>query len=150
MRLDIASINLGPVTTHFTPTANTRVFLDKTSIVAANAVLEDEACTSAQTIPVLYQLKQPSTIWTLSREDSNQMTPSTDKLSSSLFSRIAVLVIKHGRGATLQATDIQDIVAEVKASNLNSLLTDLANTIVTALKRANDKKVAWLHNAAYD
>ncbi|KAF7720479.1 hypothetical protein EC973_008187, partial [Apophysomyces ossiformis] len=49
MRLDIRSVNLGLSTTHFLPSRNTRVFLDKESIDAVSLMLISDNLVSAQT-----------------------------------------------------------------------------------------------------
>ncbi|KAI7892560.1 uncharacterized protein EV154DRAFT_504824 [Mucor mucedo] len=56
MRLDVHSINLGPSTTHFTPTKKTRLFLDKASLDIVKTMLQDETVNQCQQMPILYQL----------------------------------------------------------------------------------------------
>lgn len=124
LRLDIISINLGPSTTHFTPSQNTKLFLDVSSIDACKSKLSSPTLSRSQLMPSLYLLRQvrskfnhlstytmcqsvstissqlelqPLTIWTLSDQESNQPSMSQEKIGSLLFREIATQVIKDGK-----------------------------------------------------
>lgn len=58
MRLDINSCNIGPSTTHFKPSKESRVFLDKSSIEFANNMIKDRDIKECQVMPALNQLGQ--------------------------------------------------------------------------------------------
>ncbi|GAA5808873.1 hypothetical protein MFLAVUS_002272 [Mucor flavus] len=58
MRLNFHSVNLGPSTTHFTPTNKTRLFLDKASLDVVKPMLRNETVNECQQMPILYQLRQ--------------------------------------------------------------------------------------------
>ncbi|KAI8639730.1 hypothetical protein BD408DRAFT_434941 [Parasitella parasitica] len=108
MRMDVHSVNLGPSTTHFTPTNKTRLFLDKASLDIVKPMLINETVNKCQQMPILYQLRQsrskfdrlstytkcrasssftshpflqPTTIWTLSSQnDSTLINLAQEKL----------------------------------------------------------------------
>lgn len=58
LRLDTHSVNIGHLTTHFTPSPQTRAFLDSHSVELTKRMLANESTNSAKTMPVLYQLRQ--------------------------------------------------------------------------------------------
>ncbi|CEG83034.1 hypothetical protein RMATCC62417_17012 [Rhizopus microsporus] len=117
MWLDKESVNLGLSTTHFAPSKKMHVFIDLESIHSVKSMLSNKRQASAQDMPLLYQMRQlrskfhllstytkccasasitsrlelqPSTIWTLSDNDSPQHILSQDKVGSILFHMIAV------------------------------------------------------------
>ncbi|KAI9252165.1 hypothetical protein BY458DRAFT_589868 [Sporodiniella umbellata] len=129
IRLDKQSVNLGSVTSHFMPTRSTKIFLDIHSVGLAMPLLNDPSVRCSQSMPSLYQLKQvrskfdqtstytmcrassaiasslelqPSSIWTLSDQDSNNAVMSQEKIGSLMFRTIAIQVIKDGENATPQ------------------------------------------------
>jgi hypothetical protein len=57
----------------------------------------------------------PSSIWTLFDLDTNQITPSQEKLGSKLFQMIAIAVMKFGKAAQLSRTDVEQLQACLKA-----------------------------------
>lgn len=58
LRLDIISVNLGSVTTHFIPSPTIRLFLDVGSIAACKSELSNSTLSLAQMMPSMYLLKQ--------------------------------------------------------------------------------------------
>ncbi|KAG0165829.1 hypothetical protein DFQ29_001312 [Apophysomyces sp. BC1021] len=201
LRLDKESVNLGPSTTHFAPSEKTRVFVDLESIHSAKSMLPNKRQTSAQDMPLLYQMRQlrskfhslstytkcrasasiasrlelqPSTIWTLSDNDSPQHIPSQDKVGSILFRTIAVAVNCHGKDAALSRDEVESVRALVKNSAvatilegitglfvsntmpiinnspLNAKLTDLAAAVSQGNKKENEKKANALKSKFYN
>ena len=123
LRLDITSVNLGPATTHFMPSPETRLFLDVSSITACKSELSNQKLSRSQMMPSLYLLKQvrskfdylstytmcrsvssiasqlefqPTTIWTFcDQESSHHISASNEKIGSLLFREFATRVIEH-------------------------------------------------------
>ncbi|KAI8635742.1 hypothetical protein BD408DRAFT_155953 [Parasitella parasitica] len=201
LRLDSISVNLGPATTHFTPSENTRLFLDVSSIAACKSEMSNPMLSRSQLMPSMYLLRQvrskfdhlstytlcrsvsmiasqlelqPSTIWTLSDQESSQTSISQEKVGSLLFREIAIQVIKNEEKAVLKLETLlklttktkkcstvdtilskirklfedQDQIAIIGNTSLNNQLTDLAAIIRN--KRENDKKIELISKALYD
>lgn len=55
MRLDV---NLGTATAHFTPSTNTRLFLDRATLDIVKSMLGNQTVNERQQMPILYQLRQ--------------------------------------------------------------------------------------------
>lgn len=155
LRLDCMSVNLGPTTSHFAPSENTRVFLDSRSIEIVQPMLSDPSTIRSQTMPSLYLLKQvrskfdqlsrstmcrssstiasrlefqPVTIWTLSDQESKQAAMSQEKIGSLLFRAIATQVISHGRDAALDIQTMEHITSNAKDdSAIASILHNIQN-----------------------
>ncbi|KAG1527548.1 hypothetical protein G6F52_001440 [Rhizopus delemar] len=152
IRLDKQSVNLGPVTSHFMPTKSTKVFLDIHSIDLAMPLLNDPSVRCSQSMPSLYQLRQvrskfdytstytmcrassavasslklqPSSIWTLSDQDSNNAGMSQEKVGSLMFRTIAIQVINDGENAVLQHKDVKRIAALTKDSIITAILGEI-------------------------
>ncbi|ORY92363.1 hypothetical protein BCR43DRAFT_508442 [Syncephalastrum racemosum] len=153
MRLDTRSINLGPTTSHFSPSEKTRIFLDKKSIELVAPMLTNPEITEAQTMPALYQLRQlrsrfdclstytkcrasstlssrlhfqPTSIWTLSAQDgTSQANLSQDKIGSLVFRIIATKVLRDGRRAVLRRDDVDPIMALAKNTKAATILRTL-------------------------
>ncbi|KAG1170466.1 hypothetical protein G6F70_009072 [Rhizopus microsporus] len=58
MRLDVNSCNISPSTTHFTPSDESRIFLDNSSIQFVTEMIENPDINECQVMPVLNQLRQ--------------------------------------------------------------------------------------------
>ncbi|CAO3591759.1 unnamed protein product [Absidia cylindrospora] len=155
LRLDTMSVNLGPTTSHFTPSENTKVFLDTHSIALAKSMLSDPSTSRSQTMPSLYLLKQvrskfdhlstyalcrssstiasrlelqPVTIWTHSDQDTNQAAMSQKRVGSLLFRELATQVISNGRNAMLDRNTIDDIITIAKGnSTVEAVLINIKN-----------------------
>lgn len=200
MRLDISSINVGAFTRHFEPSDNTRIFLTIAGLKHAGEALVDKTLNQSQTMPALFQLKQvrskfhrlstygmcrasssfsrllqyqPTTIWTLCEQDSNQQTDSAAKLASRVFRVIALEVIKHGPEARLVLKDVKEIVDRVQPGTrvaktlqrivqfeddpvmiignqaLNNSLTELADILATSITSSNKTKEKIMEVSAY-
>ncbi|SAM05377.1 hypothetical protein [Absidia glauca] len=91
LRLDIESVNMGPGTTHFSPTSATRIFLDKESIELAAEILEGVNTSKSQVMPVIYQLEQVRSkfdhmsTYTLCRS-SSRLASSLERQPASIWS----------------------------------------------------------------
>lgn len=158
LRLDKELVNLGPSTTHFAPSEKTRVFVDLESIHSAKSMLSNKRQISAQDMSLLYQMRQlrskfhslstytksrasasiasrlelqPSTIWTLSDNDSPQHNPSQDKVGSILFRTIAVAVNCHGKDATLSRDEVESVRALAKNSAVATILEGITGLFVS-------------------
>ncbi|ORZ13136.1 hypothetical protein BCR42DRAFT_493213 [Absidia repens] len=134
IRLDVQSINMGPSTSHFIPSPNTRIFLDIQSIKRATANWNDETTIKSQEMGALFLLKQirskfdslstytmcrsssnlsspielqPATIWTLDEHDSPQKHKTQERIASRVFGMIAIEVIRHGRKATMEKESLK-------------------------------------------
>ncbi|ORY98038.1 hypothetical protein BCR43DRAFT_420030, partial [Syncephalastrum racemosum] len=97
MRLDKTSVNMGAGTTHFEPSTDTKIFLNREALGQADEALKDEFLNQSQSMPALLPLKevrsnfhrmsaytmcrassnfccmpqhQPTSIWTLCEQDS--------------------------------------------------------------------------------
>ncbi|KAG0747471.1 hypothetical protein G6F66_002000 [Rhizopus arrhizus] len=199
IRLNKQSVSLDPVASHFMSTKSTKVFLDIHSIDLAMPLLNGPSVRCSQSMPSLYQLKQvrskfdhtstytmcrassavasslelqPSSIWTLSDQDSNNAGMSQEKVGSLMFRTIAIQVINDGENAVLQHKDVKRITTLTKDSiitaildkinllfaeeqaitiignrALNNQLVDLAHRISN--KRENDKKIDLIKNTMY-
>lgn len=128
-RLDKEFVNIGPTTDCFLPTTDPIVFLDKTSIEAANDILEsDHYWNQVQQGPAHEHFRQlrskfhhvstyrrsraslditslpsikPATIWTLYDDDSPQQKLSQEKAGSYFFQMLGMSVTRNQRTATL-------------------------------------------------
>ncbi|KAI9015246.1 hypothetical protein CLU79DRAFT_724982 [Phycomyces nitens] len=153
MRLDVHSVNLGPSTTHFTPTNKTRLFLDKTSLDTVKPMLKNETVNECQQMPILYQLRQlrskfdrlstytkcrasssftshpflqPTTIWTLSSQNgSTLINLSQEKIGALIFRTIAIQVCKAGAHASLDRVAVDEIVALANDTSISAILTSI-------------------------
>ncbi|KAG1053178.1 hypothetical protein G6F43_004729 [Rhizopus delemar] len=158
---------------------------------SAKLMLPNKRQASAQDMPLLYQMRQlhskfhslstytkcrastsiasrlelqPSTIWTLSDNDSPQHISTQDKVGSILFRAIVVAFNCHEKDAVLPRDEVKSVRALVKNStvatilegitglfisntmpiinnsSLNVKLTDLAAAISQRNKKENEKK----------
>ncbi|CAO3669214.1 unnamed protein product [Umbelopsis vinacea] len=183
------SVEIGPFMANFQPTPNTSIYLDSLSVEASRKLLQDDECFRMERGPFLPQLRQlrskfhtmstytmcrssssigsvmqtlPYTIWTLHDYDSNQTTPSQEKIGSRLFQMVASAVIKDGSKAKLKKQDVEvlmncvredialgvilrsiimlmedDFVTIIDNQPLNKRLTELAHLVSGGLQRAN-------------
>ena len=145
-RLDTVSVNLGPETTHFVPTSNTRLFVDSLSLQACESLLKDQSVARVQSMLSMNLLKQvrskfdklstytmcrasssiaslpelqPLSIWTLCSVESTNPKISQQKIVSSLFRIVASEVIKFGKKATLKKSDFDEIASEIQGAMKN-------------------------------
>ncbi|KAG2206304.1 hypothetical protein INT47_007318 [Mucor saturninus] len=155
MRLDVHSINLGPSTTHFTPTKKTRLFLDKASLDIVKTMLQEETINKCQQMPILYQLRQlrskfdclstytkcrasssftshpflqPTTIWTLSSQNgssSNLINLSQDKIGALIFRTLAVQVSRYGAHASLDRVAVDEVAALTKSRSTSAIFQNI-------------------------
>ncbi|GAA5799033.1 hypothetical protein HPULCUR_004442 [Helicostylum pulchrum] len=153
MRLDVHSVNLGPSTTHFTPTNKTRLFLDKASLDIVKPMLRNETVNECQQMPILYQLRQlrskfdrlstytkcrasssftshpflqPTTIWTFSSQNgSTLINLSQEKIGALIFRTLAIRVCKDGAHASLDRVAVDEIVALAKNTSISAILTSI-------------------------
>ncbi|KAI8374646.1 uncharacterized protein BYT42DRAFT_414614 [Radiomyces spectabilis] len=157
IRLDIASVNIGPGTSHFKPSENTRVFLDAESVELANENMMNERTIQAQDMLSMFQLKQvrskfdslstytmcrassrlssplelqPATIWTLCEDDSAQTKKSQEKIASSFFQLIAQKVIVRGHNASLELQEAEAIFAQAKDTAIGRTLSHIKQLFV--------------------
>ncbi|RCH91362.1 hypothetical protein CU097_012574 [Rhizopus azygosporus] len=135
MRLYIRSVSLVPSTTHFLPSRNTRVFLDKESIDAVSLMQISDNLVSAQTMPVPYQLRRFRSKFhnlstyiecrALSSLDSLQTTPSQEKIGSILLRSIAVAAVSHDESAVLHLNEVEDLAKMAKDSAIGKILVSI-------------------------
>lgn len=141
-RLDICSVETGPATTHFLPSENTRVFLDKESAKSALSMLDNRGVSACQEMPALWMLKQvrsrfhklctysmcrasssltsrlecqPCSIWTLCDQTPAAQKLSNERLSSLLFRAIALAVLTTGKEAKLSLETVDGVLKDAKA-----------------------------------
>jgi hypothetical protein len=146
------SVNLGPSTTHFLPSQNTRVFLDNDAIGTVKLMLVNDSLVSAQTMPILYQLRQlrpkfhnlssyiecqaspslasrlehqPATIWTLYDQDSLQAKPTQEKVGSMLFRSVALSAIRQGGEAVLHLNEVKGLAEMTNDTVVGKILKNI-------------------------
>ncbi|KAG1089801.1 hypothetical protein G6F42_019879 [Rhizopus arrhizus] len=161
------SIQIGPNTSHFTPTQNTSIYLDVTSIQLANLLIENESVTSINQETYLYQLRQvrskfhclstytqcrsfssiarniafrPYTIWTLYEYDTPQKTNSQAKMLSSIFQIIACSVIRNGPSARVNVSCFKNVKDQLK-DNVTK------NTLAQIVQLEEDGFIAIINNS---
>lgn len=166
IRLDMQSVNVGPVTTHFVPTDSTRVFLDCASISRVDSMLADNTTNQVQQMLMMYQLKQvrskfdhlstytmcrassdivsrlemqPTTIWTIS-DLADRATMTQVKLISLLFRSITIQVINNGRDAVLTIDDLKRIGPLEKDSAVSKIITNIESLF------SNDSSISIIGN----
>ncbi|CEG80196.1 hypothetical protein RMATCC62417_14565 [Rhizopus microsporus] len=114
---------------------------------------------------------QPCTIWTLVDQDTTNSNLSQERLASNVFQKIAINVIRNGENAVIKSSDlttgvsakkgcaIETLINKIKTlsdtitiignSELNSILVDLAGTLMSGIKKKNDKKIEQISKIAY-
>ncbi|ORY96218.1 hypothetical protein BCR43DRAFT_563586 [Syncephalastrum racemosum] len=112
-RADKISVNMGPNTTHFMPTDDTKVFLNQDAIRAAEIML-------TKTTSIL-----PATIWNLADDDVQQKKLSEEKITSKLFQLIAIQVLKQDANASLSRKSLKQIAMTASDSEAGKIMRSI-------------------------
>jgi hypothetical protein len=165
-------ICVGPSTTSFTPTNNTKIFLHDKSIQAAEKLFNDKGCSQIYPHDILNQCKQvrskfyrietystcrssstftlghlyqPYTIWTLYDYDSAQTMDSQAKRGSLIFQKIALNVLESIKN------NVDPFIEKNALENYQDDGGELAGTVKEILKLfGQNKRIGIIGNKDLD